>query len=57
MHLTLMRRGAKQEAELASREDVTKDAVLSPVNAGGSKGNAWLNWFSVRPLHHLDFFF
>ncbi|XP_059267609.1 multiple PDZ domain protein isoform X2 [Mustela nigripes] len=38
VHLTLMRRGAKQEAELASREDVTKDAVLSPVNAGGSKG-------------------
>ncbi|XP_032736472.1 multiple PDZ domain protein isoform X3 [Lontra canadensis] len=39
VHLTLMRRGAKQEAELASREDVTKDAVLSPVNAGGSKEN------------------
>ncbi|XP_045878404.1 multiple PDZ domain protein isoform X2 [Meles meles] len=39
VHLTLMRRGAKQEAELASREDVTKDAVLSPVNASGSKEN------------------
>uniref|UniRef100_A0A8C7BP60 Multiple PDZ domain protein n=1 Tax=Neovison vison TaxID=452646 RepID=A0A8C7BP60_NEOVI len=39
VHLTLMRRGAKQEAELASREDVTKDAVLSPMNAGGSKEN------------------
>ncbi|XP_047555367.1 multiple PDZ domain protein isoform X4 [Lutra lutra] len=39
VHLTLMRRGAKQEAELVSREDVTKDAVLSPVNAGGSKEN------------------
>ncbi|VCW50127.1 unnamed protein product [Gulo gulo] len=39
VHLTLMRRGVKQEAELASREDVTKDAVLSPVNASGSKEN------------------
>ncbi|XP_045696174.1 multiple PDZ domain protein isoform X2 [Phyllostomus hastatus] len=38
VHLTLMRRGAKQEAELESREDGTKDAVLSPVNAGISKG-------------------
>uniref|UniRef100_A0A452V1Q5 Multiple PDZ domain protein n=1 Tax=Ursus maritimus TaxID=29073 RepID=A0A452V1Q5_URSMA len=33
VHLTLMRRGAKQEAELTSREDVTKEAVVSPVNA------------------------
>ncbi|XP_035579407.1 multiple PDZ domain protein isoform X10 [Zalophus californianus] len=39
VHLTLMRRGAKQEAELTSREDVTKDAVPSPVNASGSKEN------------------
>uniref|UniRef100_A0A452V1P0 Multiple PDZ domain protein n=1 Tax=Ursus maritimus TaxID=29073 RepID=A0A452V1P0_URSMA len=46
VHLTLMRRGAKQEAELTSREDVTKEAVVSPVNASGSKGNARLNWFS-----------
>ncbi|KAB0389774.1 hypothetical protein E2I00_017376, partial [Balaenoptera physalus] len=38
VHLTLMRRGAKQDAELASREDITKDAVLSPVNASVSKG-------------------
>ncbi|XP_045325410.1 multiple PDZ domain protein isoform X15 [Leopardus geoffroyi] len=38
VHLTLMRRGTKQEAELVSREDVTKDAVLSPGNASGSKG-------------------
>ncbi|XP_008688070.1 multiple PDZ domain protein isoform X4 [Ursus maritimus] len=38
VHLTLMRRGAKQEAELTSREDVTKEAVVSPVNASGSKG-------------------
>lgn len=37
VHLTLMRR-TKQDAELASREDVTKDAVLSPVNADVSKG-------------------
>ena len=37
MQLTLMRR-AKQDDELASREDVTKDAVLSPVNADVSKG-------------------
>ncbi|XP_010806109.1 multiple PDZ domain protein isoform X2 [Bos taurus] len=38
VHLTLMRR-TKQDAELASREDVTKDAVLSPVNANVSKDN------------------
>ncbi|XP_060265443.1 multiple PDZ domain protein isoform X5 [Ovis aries] len=38
VHLTLMRR-TKQDAELASREDVTKDAVLSPVNADVSKDN------------------
>ncbi|XP_053512269.1 multiple PDZ domain protein isoform X1 [Artibeus jamaicensis] len=38
VHLTLMRRGAKQEAELASREDGAEDAVLSPVNASISKG-------------------
>nr|KAF6486001.1 multiple PDZ domain crumbs cell polarity complex component [Rousettus aegyptiacus] len=34
-----MRRGTKQEAELLSREDATKDAVLSPVNASISKEN------------------
>ncbi|XP_070446263.1 multiple PDZ domain protein isoform X8 [Equus przewalskii] len=39
VHLTLMRRGTKQEAELTSREDVTKDAILSPVNASLSKEN------------------
>ncbi|XP_021538090.1 LOW QUALITY PROTEIN: multiple PDZ domain protein [Neomonachus schauinslandi] len=39
VHLTLMRRGAKQEAEFTSREDVTKDAVSSPENASGSKEN------------------
>ncbi|XP_045636203.1 multiple PDZ domain protein isoform X9 [Ursus americanus] len=39
VHLTLMRRGAKQEAELTSREDVTKEAIVSPVNASGSKEN------------------
>ncbi|XP_053780462.1 multiple PDZ domain protein isoform X2 [Desmodus rotundus] len=39
VHLTLMRRGAKQEAELASRADGTKDAVLSPVNASIRKEN------------------
>ncbi|XP_040096323.1 multiple PDZ domain protein [Oryx dammah] len=38
VRLTLMRR-AKPDAELASREGVTKDAVLSPVNADVSKGN------------------
>ncbi|XP_057577645.1 multiple PDZ domain protein isoform X2 [Hippopotamus amphibius kiboko] len=39
VHLTLMRRGMKQDAELASREDVTKDAVLSTFNASVSKEN------------------
>ncbi|CAK7292750.1 Multiple PDZ domain protein [Vulpes lagopus] len=39
VHLTLMRRGVKQEAELTSREDVTKDMVLSPLNASGNKEN------------------
>ncbi|KAM9675369.1 multiple PDZ domain protein isoform 4-T5 [Dama dama] len=37
VHLTLMRRGTKQDAEPASREDVTKDAALSPVTANVSK--------------------
>ncbi|XP_070336612.1 multiple PDZ domain protein isoform X2 [Odocoileus virginianus] len=37
VHLTLMRRGTKQDAESASREDVTKDAASSPVNASVSK--------------------
>nr|XP_014973184.2 multiple PDZ domain protein isoform X9 [Macaca mulatta] len=37
--LTLMRRGMKQESELMSREDVTKDADLSPVNASIIKEN------------------
>ncbi|CAK6434028.1 unnamed protein product [Pipistrellus nathusii] len=39
VHLTLMRRGMKQEAELTAREDVTKDVVLSPANASVSKEN------------------
>ncbi|XP_043746573.1 multiple PDZ domain protein isoform X7 [Cervus elaphus] len=37
VHLTLMRRGTKQDAEPASREDVTKDVALSPVTANVSK--------------------
>ncbi|XP_075416035.1 multiple PDZ domain protein isoform X6 [Tenrec ecaudatus] len=41
VHLTLVRRGGlKQEAELPPEEDVTKDTVLSPLNASTSKGNA-----------------
>uniref|UniRef100_A0A673TZC0 Multiple PDZ domain protein n=1 Tax=Suricata suricatta TaxID=37032 RepID=A0A673TZC0_SURSU len=39
VHLTLMRRGMKQDAELMSKEDVTKDTVLSPGNASISKEN------------------
>uniref|UniRef100_A0A2K6GDQ0 Multiple PDZ domain crumbs cell polarity complex component n=1 Tax=Propithecus coquereli TaxID=379532 RepID=A0A2K6GDQ0_PROCO len=39
VHLTLLRRGMKKEAELKSREDVTKDADLSPVDAIISKEN------------------
>lgn len=39
VHLTLMRRGMKQEAELTSREDVTKDTVLSPAVGSVSKEN------------------
>uniref|UniRef100_A0A671EX07 Multiple PDZ domain crumbs cell polarity complex component n=1 Tax=Rhinolophus ferrumequinum TaxID=59479 RepID=A0A671EX07_RHIFE len=38
VHLTLMRRGTKQDAELVSREPLTKEAVLAPVNAPISKG-------------------
>ncbi|XP_065764390.1 multiple PDZ domain protein isoform X1 [Muntiacus reevesi] len=37
VHLTLMRRGTKQDAEPASREDVTKEVALSPVTANVSK--------------------
>ncbi|XP_073084618.1 multiple PDZ domain protein isoform X12 [Manis javanica] len=39
VHLTLMRRGMKQEAELTGREDITKDRALSPVNASVNKEN------------------
>ncbi|XP_037707179.1 multiple PDZ domain protein isoform X2 [Choloepus didactylus] len=39
VHLTLMRRGMKQEAELTSMEDVTKDVVVSPPSASISKEN------------------
>ncbi|XP_015098168.1 multiple PDZ domain protein isoform X2 [Vicugna pacos] len=39
VHLTLMRRGAKQEAELTAGEDVTKSTVASPINASVSKEN------------------
>ncbi|XP_069332587.1 multiple PDZ domain protein isoform X4 [Eulemur rufifrons] len=39
VHLTLLRRGLKKEAEIKSREDVTKDADLSPVNAVINKEN------------------
>lgn len=39
VHLTLMRRGTKQDAELMSREPLTKEAVLAPVNAPISKEN------------------
>ncbi|XP_012576942.1 PREDICTED: multiple PDZ domain protein isoform X2 [Condylura cristata] len=39
VHLTLMRRGMKQEAELPSREDITKDMVLSPVDVSISTEN------------------
>ncbi|KAF5912793.1 hypothetical protein HPG69_007783 [Diceros bicornis minor] len=39
VHLTLMRRGTKQEAELMAQEDVTKDTTLTPVNASISKEN------------------
>lgn len=49
VHLTLMRRGMKQEAELTAREDVTKDVVLSPANASVSKGNSVLPGFQLHP--------
>ncbi|XP_074186501.1 multiple PDZ domain protein isoform X13 [Rhinolophus sinicus] len=39
VHLTLMRRGTKQDAELMSREPLTKEAVLAAVNAPISKEN------------------
>ncbi|XP_006864570.1 PREDICTED: multiple PDZ domain protein [Chrysochloris asiatica] len=40
VHLTLMRRGGmKPETELTPGEDITKDAVLAPLNANTSKEN------------------
>ncbi|XP_045145126.1 multiple PDZ domain protein isoform X3 [Echinops telfairi] len=40
VHLTLMRRGGlKQDAELPPEEDVTKDTLLSPLNASTGKEN------------------
>lgn len=56
VHLTLMRRGTKQEAELTAREDVTKDVVLSPANASISKGNAVLPGFRLHPYSISMFF-
>lgn len=38
VHLTLMRRGTKPEAEPPAREGVPKEAALAPVTAGISKG-------------------
>lgn len=40
VRLTLMRKGARQEAELTSREDTSKDVVVPPGDATVSKGNA-----------------
>lgn len=51
-----MRRGTKQEAEPSSREEITKDAVLSPAHASVSKGNATYIWFSVTPVPHCNCF-
>lgn len=56
VHLTLMRRGTKQEAELTAREDVTKDVVVPPANASISKGNATLSGFQLHP-YVISFFF
>lgn len=56
VHLTLMRRGTKQEAEFMAREDVTKDVVLSPANASISKGNAVLPGFQLHPYSISVFF-
>ncbi|XP_054989703.1 multiple PDZ domain protein isoform X2 [Sorex araneus] len=39
VHLTLMRRGPKPEAELTAREDSTREVVLSPLSAGISNEN------------------
>ncbi|KAM5182854.1 multiple PDZ domain protein isoform 12-T13 [Callospermophilus lateralis] len=39
VHLTLMRRGTKQEGELISREEITKDSDMSLFNASVSKEN------------------
>lgn len=39
MRLTLMRKGARQEAELTSREDTSKDVVVPPSDTTVSKGN------------------
>lgn len=39
VHLTLMRRGPKQEAELTSKEDTTREVVLSPLSASSSNEN------------------
>ncbi|XP_047379859.1 multiple PDZ domain protein isoform X2 [Sciurus carolinensis] len=38
VHLTLMRRGTKQEGELISREDIMKDSDVPLVNASINKG-------------------
>lgn len=56
MHLTLMRRGMKQEAELTSREDVTKDTVLSPAVGSVSKGKVTYSGFWLDSFKSFDFF-
>lgn len=54
MRLTLMRKGARQEAELTSREDAAKDVDVPPGDATVSKGNAKGAWLSLRPLHYFS---
>lgn len=56
VHLTLMRRGTKQDAELVSREPLTKEAVLAPVNAPISKGNAKSSGSQLYPYIISVFF-
>lgn len=46
----------KQEAELTSREDVTKDTVLSPADGSVSKGKVTYSGFWLDSFKSFDFF-
>ncbi|XP_060055561.1 multiple PDZ domain protein isoform X4 [Erinaceus europaeus] len=54
VHLTLMRRGTRQETEPISRMDITKDLILSPTNASLNKENCEKDEDSIDLRKNID---